>query len=194
MKRVYATIAAILISNTAFAADNLSAYNAPAVSDWSGAYAGLQYGRNNTDFGVPDTISPDGKRLKGNDDGDAYGIHVGYMQDLGKYVLGGELDYNRVESDQADVDLWRIRGRGGYDLGKWLPYVTLGGAFFSVDGGSDESFFYGIGVDFKATEQITVGAEYTRQSFNDFEGADINSFSRVDIDADLFQIRTAYHF
>lgn len=208
MKLVFATLAATLAGTTAFA----GGFNAPAVdqpvlaptvapvapietgSDWTGAYVGLQYGQGDLDADTPAFTDFDGTQVPAGSesvDADAYGVHGGYLYDLGKYVVGGELDYNRLDldEDQGEGDLWRLRGRAGYDLGRWLPYATLGVAHLSDDDLSENGVTYGIGVDYKVTEKFTVGAEYNRQSFSDVDNTD-----NFDIDADLIQIRGSYHF
>lgn len=226
MKLIFVTLAATLTGTTAFA----GGFTPPAVeqpvlapaapvapietgSDWTGGYVGLQYGQGDADSEVPDITVPATPLSAefvepGNKDSldlDGYGIHGGYIYDLGQFVLGGELDYNRLDFDQVDEDkfegdLWRLRGRAGYDLGRWLPYATLGVANISIDSSeqgqediSETGVTYGIGVDFKVTEKFTVGAEYSRQSFtydSTFSGVNYEE----DIDVDLIQIRGAYHF
>ncbi len=153
--------------------------------DWTGFYAGLQYGQGNAEV--------DGTNA--DSDFDAYGLHVGYNRDFGQFVLGGELDYNRVKLDETDEkgDLTRLRARAGYDMGRFMPYLTLGAARVSADvNGIDvkeTGMTYGIGGDFKVTDKITLGAEYTRQQWDDV--ADV---SGADLDADLFQVRASWRF
>lgn len=163
---------------------------APApVGNWTGFYAGLQYGQGNADLSYADTASVDS-------DFDAYGLHVGYNHNFGQFVLGGELDYNRIKLDETDDkgDLTRLRARAGYDMGRFMPYVTLGAARVSADvdgGGSikETGLTYGIGGDFKVTDRISVGAEYTRQKWDD-----VNGVSDADLDADLLQVRASWRF
>lgn len=158
-------------------------------NDWTGFYAGLQYGQGSLDLDVDDAVSFDAG------DFDAYGVHAGYLHDFGQYVLGAELDYNRVEVDDVDGngDLLRLRGRLGADLGRFLPYLTAGVARLSADDDgvdiSETGFTYGLGADFAVTENFTIGAEYTRHNFSDVLDTD-----GVDLDADLIQIRAAYRF
>ena len=196
MKFALATTAAIFAAGSALA----GGYTAPVVEpipvvvepstpehDWSGFYAGLQYGVGNAEASVND-------RAYGDEDFDGFGLHGGYLHDSGKLVYGGELDYSRLKPDNSDfdLDLVRLRGRVGYDLGRFMPYITLGAAnlsteVFGVDI-SDTAFSYGIGADFAVTEKFTIGAEYTKQDFEDIED------SGADFDTDLIQIRGAYHF
>lgn len=193
MKLAFATLGASLFAVTAHAGGYVAPVVEPApapivtpvvtnVSDWSGFYAGLQYGQGDAD------VSFDGDSV--SNDFDAYGLHAGYNRDFGQFVLGGELDYNRIDLDDAgEGDLVRLRGRAGYDLGRFLPYVTLGAAHVETDDLSETAFTYGIGADFKVTERVTVGAEYTRQDFDD-----VADLSGVDLDTDMVQLRASFRF
>ena len=193
MKLAFATLGASLFAVTAHAGGYVAPVVEPApapivtpvvtnVSDWSGFYAGLQYGQGDAD------VSFDGESV--SDDFDAYGLHAGYNRDFGQFVLGGELDYNRIDLDDAgEGDLVRLRGRAGYDLGRFLPYVSLGAAHIDADDLSETAFTYGIGADFKVTERVTVGAEYTRQDFDD-----VADLSGVDLDTDMVQLRASFRF
>lgn len=157
---------------------------AEPVGDWTGFYAGLQYGKGNAELSFAGTSA--------DTDFDAYGVHGGYQRNFGKFVGGAELDYNKVsmDDDLGDGDLWRLRGRAGYDMGRFLPYVTLGAAHISGDGDlSETGITYGLGADFKVTDKFTVGAEYSRNDFKDV--ADVDN---ADLDTDMVQIRASYHF
>ncbi len=193
MKFVVTAVAASLFASASFAggyaAPVTEAPVAPSVAyaagtDWSGFYAGLQYGSGDlsASFGG---VSVDAG------DFDAYGVHAGYMWDLGGFVVGAELDYNNVALDvdsDADGDLMRARGRLGADLGRFLPYATLGLASLSSDGESESGTTYGIGADFLVTDKFSVGLDYSTHDFNDVEGTGIS------IDADLVQIRGSFQF
>lgn len=198
MKIVFASVAASLVAGSALAggyttpvANPEPLVIAPVVvedaSDWTGFYAGAQYGKGSAE------LSLDG--VNDDEDMDAYGLHGGYLHDFGKFVLGGELDYNKLDIDNVDDkgDLTRLRARAGYDMGRFMPYVTLGVAKLSVDTGtydiSETDVTYGIGGDFKVTNNFTVGAEYTKQDFNDVDDID-----GLDLDTDSVQLRAAYHF
>lgn len=198
MKLVFATVAASLVAGAAFA----GGYSAPVAnpepiaiapivvedtSDWTGFYAGAQYGKGNFKLSLGDA--------EDENDMDAYGLHGGYLRDFGKFVLGGELDYNKLDIDNVDDkgDLTRLRAKAGYDMGRFMPYVTLGVAKLSIDTGaydiSETDVTYGIGGDFKVTDKFTVGAEYSKQDFSDVDDVD-----GLDLDTDMVQVRAAYHF
>ncbi|SMO91174.1 outer membrane protein [Paracoccus laeviglucosivorans] len=163
----------------------IEAVPAPVVdaSDWTGFYAGLQYGKGNAEL--------DYSGASADSDFDGFGAHAGYQRDFGKFVAGGELDYNKADLDAGgDADLIRLRARAGYDMGRFLPYVTLGAAHIKGDDDlSETGITYGLGADFKVTEKFTVGAEYSRSDFKDV--ADVDN---ADLDTDLVQIRASYHF
>ncbi|MFN3277987.1 MAG: outer membrane protein [Paracoccus hibiscisoli] len=193
MKFIPAAVAAVLVSGAAHAGGYVAPVveTAPApvvapvvtpVSDWTGFYAGLQYGQGDAE------LSFGGESV--SEDFDAYGLHAGYNRDFGQFVLGGELDYNRINLDNSDnADLVRLRGRAGYDLGRFMPYVSLGAAH--IDGGdlSETAVTYGLGADFKVTERFVVGAEYTRQDFDD-----VLDVSGADLDTDMIQLRASFRF
>ncbi|TRW97468.1 porin family protein [Paracoccus sp. M683] len=199
MKLALAAIAATLTAGSAFAGGYVAPVveTAPVVAapviepqtgDWTGFYAGLQYGKGNAEF------TQGGASI--DSDYDAYGIHGGYLHDFGSYVLGGELDYNKADIDDVDdkADLVRLRARAGYDMGRFLPYVTIGAAHISADNVSgidvsETGLTYGIGGEFKVTDRVSLGAEYTRSDFSDVDDID-----GLDLDTDLVQVRASFHF
>lgn len=158
--------------------------------NWDGFYAGLQYGQGSAEL--------DGE---GNDldlgDTEAWGVHGGYTRGFGNWILGGELDYNKVDFDdyEGDADLWRLRGRAGYNMGQFQPYMTAGVAHISTDEDagdiSETGFTYGVGVEYLVSQKFSVGLEYTRSDFSDvIDGSN----SDVDLDTDLVSIRGSYRF
>lgn len=200
MKTVVLSVAASLAATASFAGGYVAPVvePAPVVSpvapvevgtDWSGFYAGLQYGVGNAE------LSGFGEEV--DSDYDGYGVHAGYLHDFGRFILGGELDYNKVELDDVDVDgdLIRLRGRAGYDMGRFQPYVTLGVARISLDNGfsdvSDTGITYGVGAEYLVHERFSVGLEYTRNDFSDFYE---DASGSVDLDTDLVQVRATYRF
>lgn len=149
--------------------------------DWTGFYGGLSYGMLSAETGDIE------------DDGQAYGAFAGYDYDFGRFVLGGELDYQAADSlslDGVDVDgVTRLKLRGGYDLGPALAYATAGvaRADTSLDGNVDGAV-YGVGLDYLVTQNVTVGVEYLAHDFNDVGDTD------VDVDADTISLRAAFRF
>lgn len=154
---------------------------APA-SDWSGAYVGLAAGAGTS-------ASTAGERVNEHD-GDYYGLFAGYNYDLGKAVIGAELSYTDIDLGFADVDnsVTRLMVRAGYDAGRVMPYMTLGAAFFDLDGGSDTGFAYGLGVDMRAGAHVIIGAQYVHEEAEDFAGTD------QDVENEYVQLRVSYKF
>ena len=151
-----------------------------AISDWTGFYAGLGFGAG--EYSSDATAFTD-------TDLTALGLHAGYQWDFGQFVAGAELDYNELNVDGFnDRDsLLRLRARAGYDMGRVLPYVNLGVARLDSVFAEETGLTYGIGVDFKVTESISMGLEYSRNQFDEFNGAE-------DLNLDLIQLRASYRF
>lgn len=151
--------------------------------DWTGFYAGLQYGKFDTDVS--------GLDVAGSTRDNGAGLHFGYLQDMGQYVVGGELTYDRP----GDIDLLRLRGKLGYDAGRVLPYVTAGFAKAKASDSltgtafNENGYTYGIGVDFAVTDNVLMGLEYSRQTFDDLGGV-----SGLKADTDALQLRVSYKF
>lgn len=151
--------------------------------DWTGFYTGLQLGYADVD----------GVAGVGDGDSGTYGFHAGYDYDFGRFVLGGELDYDKADIDLssgAEVDsIARAKIKGGYDLGNTLVYATAGYARVDSSAGDDDGGFYGVGMSYKITDQYTVGAELLQHEFNDIGGT-----PGADADATTFTVRGSYRF
>lgn len=158
--------------------------------NWTGFYAGAQIGNLDAD-------GENGLAGIGGDD-TSYGLHAGYNYDFGAWVVGGEIDYDdaNVDLDQAGVatgnsidSVTRAKLRGGYDFGRTLVYGTVGVADVDTSLGDDTGDFYGVGVSYKATEQVIISGEYLKHSFSDLGGA-----AGLDADADTFTVRASWQF
>lgn len=148
--------------------------------EWTGAYGGLSFGNLSADAdGVEDSEG-------------LYGVYGGYDYDFGRFVVGGELDYqtgNDIQLGGIEVDdVLRAKVRGGYDLGQTLIYATVGAAQLNTSIGDDTGLVGGLGVEYKVTEQFTVGGEYLAHRFDEFDD------TGVDIDADTVSIRASFRF
>jgi outer membrane immunogenic protein len=145
-------------------------------TDWSGFYLGGQLGYGEV------TSSP----LAFDEvNGAVYGVHAGYMYDLGSIVLGAEIDYDLTSIEGTSAlgatevdDILRLKARVGYDAGAFLPYVTGGvvranlttesEALGSIEADGD---FYGLGVAYKFSDSILVGGEVLQHKFYEGEEA-----------------------
>ena len=148
--------------------------------DWTGGYVGLSFG--NLDIDTDDD----------DDNTAAFGLHGGYDYDFGQFVLGGELEYQTADDfdlDGLDVeDIFRVKVRGGYDLGQTLIYGVVGGAQLNTDDGDDTGFLGGVGLEYRVTDQFSVGGEFLAHRFDDFDD------TGDDIDANTFSIRGSFRF
>jgi len=155
-------------------------------SDWTGFYVGGQAG-----FGTVTATDPTDEA---DVDFNVYGLHAGYNYDLGSFVVGAEAAYDSADLDYFDGsnNVGRLGARVGYDLGRILPFGTAGFASLTSDiAGSDTTdtgYYYGFGVDYAVTNNITAGVQLLRHQFDDFND------SGVDIEADAAQLRVSYNF
>ena len=159
--------------------------------DWTGFYAGAQLGYGQVDA----------DELTGDTDGALYGVHAGYLYDLGSWVLGGELDIDgtNIENDTdgvAELDtVARAKLRLGYDAGQFLPYVVGGIAQANVSSdalaaidGDDTGAFGGVGLEYRVSDSLRIGGEVLQHQFDDFND------SGVDIEATTATARVSFQF
>jgi outer membrane immunogenic protein len=192
-KTLLAALSASAIAAPAFAGSIAPATMEPMIEtpapvamtmgrDWTGGYAGLQLGY--ADVGT----SVDG--LGGDDV--IGGFTAGYDWDFGNFVLGAGLDADIADLSVGDLTLervYRLKVRGGYDLGNGLLYATAGGVGADIDGlGYDTGYFVGAGYEHMVTDTISLGGEVLYHEFDNFKD------SGVDVDATTFQIRANYRF
>ena len=112
------------------------------VFDWSGFYVGINggygWGTSRYDFGAAGID-------RFNVNGGLAGATVGYNYQIGQTVLGieGDLDWQNVKGSTACPAgigicetksnwLGTVRGRLGYAIDRFMPYVTGGAAFGDV--------------------------------------------------------------
>ncbi|CDP53858.1 MAG: porin family protein [Devosia nanyangense] len=157
-------------------------YSASPVSDWSGFYAGINGGYSwGTTINNPALA---GGNVNNNSGGWSLGGQAGYNIDMGGFVLGGEADLHWANIGysenpaagkfEAKVDAFgSVRARAGVPFGQVLPYVTAGLAAghgtasitdaANVTTSQSATHFgwtVGLGLEAKATDNISVKAEY----------------------------------
>ncbi|MGP9821192.1 outer membrane protein [Salinarimonas sp. NSM] len=183
----------IALSGATLAAD-LPVRTAPApaptvsVFSWTGFYAGVQggwlFGENETtllDAGVtPIPLRPLGIDPESDLDGFVGGAHVGYLQQLGGFVLGAEADieYSGAESDLLITDptapgfslgvatdvTWQgsLRARLGAAFDRTLVYATGGLAFAQFE----DTFSASVPVAVVTGGGLVLAAGTYRESFD----------------------------
>ena len=195
-----ASVAAVAIAPAAATAGGLAepiavpAVVAPApapvaVSDWTGPYVGLHYGIGSLTSEVPTAdVTPE-------IDSTMYGLHAGYLYDLGSFVLGAEAAYSvtdfEVEGESAPGDFsWTdLTVRAGYDAGPLLPYAFAGiTQFYSSEADeTEDGTIYGAGLAYKVTDSILIGGEFQRREIEDDD-------SDLTATGDYIVIRASYQF
>jgi outer membrane immunogenic protein len=147
-----AAAAAVTLIATPFAAQAADMpvrggyYKAPPRSvvsyyNWTGFYAGIVagYGFGSSDWSAVPTASNKPK-------GAMAGGTLGYNWQTGAFVLGleGDFSWSGVKGssncgpglaftcETANGWLATVRGRAGYAIDRWLPYITAGGAYGDV--------------------------------------------------------------
>jgi outer membrane immunogenic protein len=136
----------------------------PVSADWTRLYLGVS--------GITGTVSDDGG--VSDFDTSGYGVHAGYLRDLGTFVVGGELAYSRADIEGEDEDLasTRLKLIGGYDAGRVLPYVFVGFSQVDIinDVESDSMAIYGLGAAIDVTPSLGLGLEYVVEDKDQFDG------------------------
>lgn len=214
------------LTTSAFSADAVMEEPVATSFNWTGAYIGLEAGyswaKSKADYTAFLAIDApmDPKGFVG-------GIYGGYNFQLGNsVVLGieGDINYADVhgstptleggvpiagQSFDGKVD-WTasIRGRVGYSINRFLPYVTAGGAFAHYDvgntaGGVTEHAFdrtlsgwtVGVGADYAFTDNLIGRVEYRYADFGTKSaGAVLFENYDVDLKTNDLRIGLAYKF
>jgi outer membrane immunogenic protein len=180
------TVAALAVSG-AHAAD-LIVDTAPAVGivetgSWDGPFVGVfgGYGSGTVSFDTTtDTIDPAGWLLGVNAGMNftlSEGLVVGVVGDIAWSDMSG--DYVNIGTATSTIDwLGSVRGRIGFDGGAFMPYLTGGLAFahqtidvnFPAADSDDQTHIgwtVGAGVEFAATEDISVDLLYRYSDYGD---------------------------
>ncbi|HEU0118641.1 MAG TPA: outer membrane beta-barrel protein [Alphaproteobacteria bacterium] len=186
-----------------------SAMQPPAGHDWSGPYLGAHLGLSFAQFDHDSSrTSPSGNAVSGD-----LGGMLGYNFQSGPHVFGIEADgtYMGLNNDLVNFGTSHfsedfqstIRGRYGYALGAWLPYLTAGIAFTEttakLDGSGSSSalatgFAGGVGTDVSFGGNWSGRAEFlvttVPQTTYTLGGTPMSLESTNEV----FRIGVAYHF
>jgi outer membrane immunogenic protein len=212
--------------STAGAADSIA--TAPAGFVWTGGYVGLQAGYAWADAPYTDDFD---NRIDYDPDGFFGGVYAGYNHQFqNNVVLGidGDLNFSGIDGRSTltfggdtgpDPDhvanskikmTGALRGRLGYAMDRFLPYVAGGVSFAKFefdldhDGTGDWDFQekhtytgwnIGVGFDYAATDNIIVRAEYR---YSDFGSQQLDSnwgdISHVKLQTHDVRLGVAYKF
>lgn len=174
--KILTGIGALMMASSAYAADlpRKTSPVAPAVRAipafaWTGFYAGVHAGYGFGSYSgtaTPGFASPRGF---------VGGGQVGYNHQIGQFVAGLETDlsYSGIRDKAANVGKERVgyigtvRGRLGYAVDRFLPYVTGGFAYggtelFTGAGRASQvqtGWTLGAGVEYAITNNLTARVE-----------------------------------
>lgn len=195
------------------------------LADFSGAYGGVAVNSvdGNVDF-INDEFLDDFfffssedivRGLSINSD-TAFSGFGGYQIQSGNLVYGGEITLSSasdggfagVQFEGLDTFMTEIKGRVGYVLNdRVMAYGTAGfsqvnidlGAFEEVGASDDleaDGFVVGAGIDYLATDNIVLGAEFTNRQVEGSIPVDISGADDLDIELDInaLTLRAAFKF
>ncbi|MFN4140536.1 outer membrane protein [Aestuariivirga sp.] len=216
MKRLLLASTVLAVLATAPTAKAADVEYAPE-SDWTGAYLGAVIGYGSLNWTVEDYDGDLDSPADDEATGMMGGVTIGYNYQLDSVVLGVEADYSIAslsgdiggcqcgdfDSDwplQLEMDAFAtVRGRLGYAIGDFMIFGAGGLAYASTelsipdeDGAEYDYESYGwtlgAGLEYKATENMSIKAEYLYANFDeDFnlddveDGDDGDSFSLDDM-------------
>ncbi|MDX2027816.1 MAG: outer membrane protein [Alphaproteobacteria bacterium] len=155
-----------------FAGSQALAAPAPAETNWTGMYVGGHLG------GVAGEFTNAGGVIGPNDTGGNVmgGVQAGYNWQTGRIVVGGEADFSWIPFEATGTpgsfeENWMMtfRGRLGYAMGRFLPYITAGIALTDTEsklagGGSESNWHTGLaaggGVEYNCHDNWSLKGEY----------------------------------
>lgn len=187
----------------------------PVVYNWSGAYLGAQLGYS----WARDAESEENLQLgdvETNPDGFLGGVYAGYNWQLpSNLVLGAEADIAYAGVDGSATNpagmtfrldwnwLGAVRGRVGYALDRFLPYVAGGFAFGQVEASAaDGTAIYsktatttgwtvGAGAEYAFSDDWTGRLEYR---YTDFGRTDVGEIRTGDVSMHDIRLGISYKF
>ena len=162
-------------------------------ADWNGGYAGLTVGNVDAeiDFELAERFT--------FSDAVAVGGFGGALVQRGAIVFGGEIALNsandaEIEDGEVLKTFTDLKGRIGYDLGQALVYGVAGYTLAGYDENGEDfdgaGLNYGVGVDYKFSDQMFAGAEYLVRRIN---GDYPNDPAEFDLDLDTFSVRVGFN-
>lgn len=152
------------------------ALGTPASSgDWSGFFLGASVARHDA---RTDTAS--------GHDSSAPGLHLGYDLDFGQLVLGGEVEVENAQVQIGSVEtqeMRRVKLRAGYDFGRTLGYITLGGVRAESEQEHDTGTVVGLGLSYSLNQNFELGGELLYQDIDALEPGGLRRSNTVSLRA-----------
>ncbi len=186
------------------------------LADFSGAYGGLSINDigGTTTFGDDALTIGDTELGLGIKEDIAIGGFGGYQIQNGNLVYGGEIALTSatdggiagIQIEGLDTLATDIKGRVGYVLNdRVMAYGTAGFSRVDVDLGPFEGlgvdgdleadgFIVGAGIDYLATDNIVLGAEFTNRQVGGTIESEFGDELDVDLDVNSFALRAAFKF
>ncbi len=187
MKKIIAGLV-LLGSVTPLTAQEISERMGDAAGDWTGFYigAGLGYGL------LTDRVG--GVEDRGDDI--IYSGFIGYNYQLNEnFVIGIEADYTKYDiafektPAISAAEGGSVRARVGYAMDDLLFFASAGVAYATTNVNlEDFGGVAGVGVEYKITENVVFGIEYTHTRFRDFDN------STIDANLDVVRARLSFKF
>ncbi|MGE0503525.1 MAG: outer membrane beta-barrel protein [Rhizobiaceae bacterium] len=194
--RTTALLAAVLFSSGAFAADPAIVVDAPAEPSpqrfgWDGVYFGASGGY----AWLRDVDRQFNPPLEDQGEDWVFGGHIGYLFGFGNFVVGPEFEAMRLDIDYEVFNFitvdnsYAAKARFGYAWDRFLFTGHVGGVYATTNVGlEDWGWTLGAGIDYAITDRLTVGGQYSRHIFKNFDG------TQIDADVDVLTARFGVKF
>jgi outer membrane immunogenic protein len=188
------TALALAAASPAIAQDfgDYSLLSGTSATDWTGFYIGASGGYGwlrDIDRSFTPPLPDSGQDW-------IFGAHAGYLHQFGNFVVGGELEYQRLDITYQlfnfiTVDhAYSAKARVGYAIDQFLISGSIGGAYVTTNfmGLKDLGLSFGGGIDYALTDTISIGAHYQRFSYTNFSG------TMIDATLDQVAVRASLRF
>ncbi|MDP3341254.1 outer membrane protein [Frigidibacter sp.] len=189
-----------------------------ATPNWAGGYTGVVLGYADDTVDITDDlgVSPDDQP---NPKGGLAGLTGGYNFQSGNWVYGVEADIAATDlsdkgtfdasTDEYDVDvssMATLRGRVGYDMGRWMPYATAGiaaakadyafesaGATLYDDDNTMTGYSAGVGAEYAINDKWSAKGEYLYTNLEGRFKAD-GAGPSADVDHEIHAVRAGLNY
>jgi outer membrane immunogenic protein len=180
-------LAFLLAAGAAQAADFDNERFSMSGFSWTGAYVGGSYTAAKVEDQDPAFPIGNGVTIPLRSEGtnDNWGVHVGYLHQLGLFVVGAEYEYNNLDIQFIGDGIGPIpvfveeahtlRARAGVAVDRFLFYGDAGYTHTSVNIGlADWTPSLGAGIDYAVTNNIVAGFHYDHSWYDEFDGMPIS--------------------